>query len=151
LEEDLNLFSFLLIVCQLNADVNRLLQIFDVLLTNDQQLLLNGIGIASLWSLVHMHASTALWCVREHDIQPQFCLILWFLDQRRYWISDYSLSPLTEVVFLYSSQSWFHFGTLRLEFNSRHDNLIERTPPPWGGLLSTMFPDQEPSVRDFTT
>ena len=23
-------------------------------------------------------------------------------------------------------------------------NLIERTPPPWGGFLFTMFPHQEP-------
>ena len=29
--------------------------------------------------------------------------------------------------------------------------LIERTPPPRGGFLFTMFPDQEPCVRDFTT
>jgi len=29
--------------------------------------------------------------------------------------------------------------------------LIERNPPPWGGFLLTMFPDQEPCVRDFTT
>jgi len=38
----------------------------------------------------------------------------------------------------------------------RRDNvlshtLIERNPPPWGGFLFTMFPDQEPCVRDFTT
>ena len=29
--------------------------------------------------------------------------------------------------------------------------LIERKPPPGGGFLFTMFPDQEPCVRDFTT
>ena len=29
--------------------------------------------------------------------------------------------------------------------------LIKRTPPPRGGFLFTMFPDQEPCVRDFTT
>ena len=29
--------------------------------------------------------------------------------------------------------------------------LIERTPPPRGVFLFTMFPDQEPCVRDFTT
>ena len=29
--------------------------------------------------------------------------------------------------------------------------LIERTPPPRGGFRFTMFPDQEPCVRDFTT
>jgi len=31
------------------------------------------------------------------------------------------------------------------------DTLIERTPPPREGFLFTMFPDQEPCVRDFTT
>jgi len=29
--------------------------------------------------------------------------------------------------------------------------LVERTPPPRGGFLFTMIPDQEPCVRDFTT
>jgi len=29
--------------------------------------------------------------------------------------------------------------------------LIERNPPPRGGFLFTMFPDQEPCARDFTT
>jgi len=29
--------------------------------------------------------------------------------------------------------------------------LIKRTPPSRGGFLFTMFPDQEPCVRDFTT
>jgi len=29
--------------------------------------------------------------------------------------------------------------------------LIERNPPPWGGFLLYMFPDQDPCVTDFTT
>jgi len=33
----------------------------------------------------------------------------------------------------------------------KEGKLIERNPPPRGGFLSTMFPDQEPCVRDFTT
>jgi len=33
----------------------------------------------------------------------------------------------------------------------RRDTLTERNPPPGGGFLFTMFPDQEPCVRDFTT
>jgi len=41
--------------------------------------------------------------------------------------------------------------------NSRHESLpipptlIERNPPPWGGFLFTISPDQEPCVKDFTT
>ena len=32
-----------------------------------------------------------------------------------------------------------------------HEILIERSPPPRGGFLFIMFPDQEPCVRDCTT
>jgi len=85
--------------------------------------------------------------------------------ERLYWFQDWAhLSSKSTVrvlphphcsLYNYISISVQFFSDVAPHFLSAYDspsNLAEsRYPPPRGGFLFTMFPDQEPCVRDSTT